>query len=83
MSDEADFQKFRPALTEETINGVAQTYGSGAEIISLSGKRTGLDLFVLLLANDTEPHGPFLMNATCARELCALLLSEGFGPQEA
>jgi hypothetical protein len=63
MSDEADFQRFRPAITEETIVRVAQAHGRGDEIFSLAGKRTGFDSFVLLLANDTEPHGPFLMNA--------------------
>ncbi|WPP05927.1 hypothetical protein [Methylocella tundrae] len=83
MTDEDDFQRFRPTITEATIGRAAEAYGRGDEILSLAGKRTAIDSFVLLLADDTEHQGPFLMNATCARELCALLLSEGFGPQEA
>lgn len=83
MSDEDDLRNYRPVITEVTMVRAAEAYGRGDEILSLSGKRTAIDSFVLLLANDTEPLGPFLMNAVCARELCALLLSEGFGPQKA
>jgi hypothetical protein len=77
----SDFRKYRPALTEVTVVRAAQAHGRGDEILSLKGKRAALDAFTLLLATDTETHGPYLMNVVCARELCALLLAEGFGPQ--
>ena len=80
MTDDSDFKKYRPNLTEVTVVKAAEAYGRGDEILSLNGKRTAIDSFILLLANDAETHGPYLMNAVCARELCALLLAEGFGP---
>ena len=80
MTDESDFKKYRPNLTEVMVVKAAEAYGRGDEILSLNGKRTAIDAFILLLANDAETHGPYLMNATCARALCALLLVEGFGP---
>ena len=83
MSDESDFQKYRPALTEITVVQAAKSWGAGDEILSLNGKRTAIDAFILLLADDSTTKGPYLLNATCARELCALLIAGGFGPQEA
>jgi len=82
MSDESDFKKYQPKITEVTVVQAAQAWGEGNEIISLNGKRTAIDAFILLLATDSDTHG-YLMNGACARELCALLLAEGFGPQEA
>jgi hypothetical protein len=81
VTDKSDFMKYRPNLTEVTVTKAAEAYGRGDEILSLNGKRTALDAFILLLANDTETQGPFLLNAVCARELCALLIAAGFGPQ--
>jgi hypothetical protein len=80
MSEESDFEKYRPDITEVTVLQAAQAYGQGDEILSLNGKRTALDAFILLLAADNATHGPFLMRAKCARELCALLVAERFGP---
>jgi hypothetical protein len=80
MTDESDFIKYRPSVTEVTILKAAQAYGRGDEILSLNGKRTAIDSFILLLSNDLEVHGPYLLNSKCARELCVLLLTEGFGP---
>ena len=80
MTDDSDFKKYRPNLTEVTIIKAAEVYGRGDEILSLNGKRTAIDAFILLLATDAETYGPYLMNVVCARELCALLLAEGFGP---
>lgn len=82
MTDESDFKKYRPSITEVTIVEAANAYGIGDEILSLNVKRAGLNSLVLVLATDSETRGPFLLNATCARELCALLLSEGHGPRE-
>jgi hypothetical protein len=80
VTDDSDFKKYRPNLTEVTIIKAAEVYGRGDEILSLNGKRTAIDAFILLLATDAETYGPYLMNVVCARELCALLLAEGFGP---
>ena len=80
MTEESDFKKYQPKLTEVTVVQAAQAWGQGDEILSLIGKRTAIDGFILLLATDSEVRGPYLMNATCARELCARLLAEGFGP---
>jgi hypothetical protein len=80
MTEESDLEKYRPNLTEATIVQAAQAYGLGDEILSLNGQRTGLDAFVLLLAKDAETLGPYLLNSVCARALCALLISAGFGP---
>lgn len=80
MTDQSDFINFRPKITEVTIVKAAQSWGQGDDILSLEGKRTALDAFILLMATDSEELGPFLLNAVCARELCARLLSEGFGP---
>lgn len=80
MSDESDFIKYRPRITEVTVVEAAQAYGRGDEILSLNGKRTAISSFILLLANDLEAHGPYLLNSKCARELCGLLIAEGFGP---
>jgi len=81
MTDESDFKKYRPNLTEVTVVKAAEEYGLGNEILSLNGQGTAIDAFILLLATDSETLGPYLMNVVCARALCALLLAEGFGPQ--
>lgn len=80
MSAESDFRQYRPNLTEVMLLQAAQGYGQGGEIVSLNGRGAGIDHFILLLATDSELHGPFLMTPVCARELCALLVAEGFGP---
>jgi hypothetical protein len=80
MTEETDFKKYQPNLTEATVVKAAEAWGRGDEILSLNGKRTAIDAFILLLATDAEIHGPFLMKAKCARALCAFLLAEGFGP---
>jgi|HubBroStandDraft_2_1064218.scaffolds.fasta_scaffold1052715_1 hypothetical protein len=80
MTDESDFIKYRPSVTEVTVLQAAQAYGRGDEILSLNGQRAAIDAFIILMSNDSEVHGPYLMNSTCARELCALLLDEGFWP---
>ena len=81
MTAEFDFIKYRPKITEITTIKAAQVYGRGDEILSLNGQRAAIDAFILLLATGDETLGPFLMNSTCARELYALLVAEGFGPQ--
>jgi hypothetical protein len=83
VTDESDFQKYRPNLTELTVVKAAEAYGRGDEILSLNGKRTALNAFILLLATDAATHGPYLLNSVCARELCGLLTSAGFGPPAA
>jgi hypothetical protein len=80
MNDQSDLSKYRPKITEVTVVETAQAYGIGDEILSLNGKRTAIDSFILMLATDAKTHGPFLINSTCARELCSILLAEGFGP---
>ena len=80
MTAESDFIKYRPNVTEVTVVEAAQAYGRGDEILSLNGQHTAIDAFILLLSTDADVHGPYLLNSKCARELCALLLSEGFGP---
>jgi hypothetical protein len=79
-SEESDFIEYRPEITQPTVIEAAQAWGSVGEIRSLNGQGTALDSFILLLATDAEVHGPYLLNSVCARELCRLLLSEGFGP---
>jgi hypothetical protein len=80
MTAESDFIKYRPNVTEVTVVEAAHAYGRGDEILSLNGQHTAIDAFILLLSTDADVHGPYLLNSKCARELCALLLSEGFGP---
>jgi hypothetical protein len=80
MTEESDFRRYQPKLTEVTIVQAAESWGSGDEILSLNGKGTAIDAFILLLATDAKTHGPYLLNATCARALYALLVAEGFGP---
>lgn len=80
IEDESAFIKYRPKVTEVTSVEAAKSWGEGNEILSLNGKRAALDAFILLLSTDAEVHGPYLMNSVCARELCTLLISEGFGP---
>jgi hypothetical protein len=83
LTEESDFKKYRPNLTEVMTVKAAQAWGQGDEILSLNGKQTAVDAFILLLATDSETHGPYIMKGVCARALCALLLAEGFGPPEA
>jgi hypothetical protein len=78
--EESDFKKYRPTITEATVVKAAEAFGLGGEIVSLSTRSAGIDAVILLLATDSELHGPYLLNAVCARELCASLLAEGFGP---
>jgi hypothetical protein len=80
MNEESEFKKYRPTITEMTTVEAAQAFGIGDEIVSINGKGTALDAFILLLATRDEVRGPYLMNVVCARELCTLLLAEGFGP---
>jgi len=82
VTAETDFETFRPRITEVTVYHAASTFGQGGEILSLDGKRTAIDSFILQLATDNEVIGPYLLNATCARALCRLLIAEGFGPIE-
>ncbi len=79
MTDRTDFIKYQPQITEVTIVEAAKSYGRGDDILSLSGRRTAIDAFVLLLSTDSERIGPFILNSVCARELCSILISEGFG----
>lgn len=79
MTEKSDFEKFRPRITEVTVTQAATTFGLGDEILSLDGKRTGIDAFILQLATDNAIIGPYLLNATCAHALCAALIAEGFG----
>jgi hypothetical protein len=58
VTDQSDFEKYRPNLTEVTVLQAAQAYGRGDEIRSLNGKHTALDAFILLLATDAETFGP-------------------------
>jgi len=78
--EESEFKKYHPIITEVTTVEAAQAFGIGDEIVSLNGKGTAIDAFILLLATRDETMGPYLMNAVCARELCALLLAADFGP---
>ena len=82
MAADEDFKKYLPKITESTIVKAAQAFGEGGELLSLDGKRTALDAFVLQLATDGQVLGPFLLNKVCARELCAMLINAGFGPTE-
>jgi hypothetical protein len=79
--EESDFKKYRPAITEVTVVKAAEAFGVGDEIVSLSVRGAGIDSLILLLATDAEQRGPYLLNAVCARELCGLLISAGFGPK--
>jgi len=82
MSEESDFKKYRPPITEVTVLKAAESWSGGDDILSLNGQSTAMDLaFILLLATDSRMLGPFLLNRVCARELCALLVAAGFGPQ--
>lgn len=75
------FQKFFPKITEVTSVEAARSWGEGAEIISLDGKRCGVNAFLLQLADDSQTIGPFVLNSVCARALCRRLIDEGFGPE--
>ena len=81
--DELEFKRYLPKVTEVTVVKAAKAWGEGDHIRSLDGKRTAIDAFILQMATDLEVRGPYLMNATCARALCSLLIAGGFGPQEA
>jgi hypothetical protein len=80
--EESDFKKYRPIITEVTVAKTAEAFGLGDEIVSLSVRSAGIDALILLLATDSEERGPYLLNAVCARELCASLIAEGFGPKK-
>ena len=62
MTAESDFIKYRPKVTEVTVVEAAQAWGQGDDILSLDGKRTAIDAFILLLAMDERTLGPFLLN---------------------
>ena len=82
MTQEFNFRKYRPDVTAVTSVQAGQHWNYGNEILSLNGKRAALSHFILMLATDSDTFGPYIMNGVCARELCALLANEGFGPQE-
>jgi hypothetical protein len=79
MSEETQFQKYLPKLTEVTSVKAAQSYGAGGEIISLNGKRVGIDAFMLVLADDEKQFGPFVLTNVSGRALFQRLSDEGFG----
>jgi hypothetical protein len=79
--EKSDFERYRPTINEVMVVKLAQEFGLGGEIVSLSTRTAGIDAIILLFATDSELRGPFLLNAVCARELCARLLAEGFGPR--
>lgn len=80
MDDKIVFGEQKPAITEVTVVEAARIWSGGDGIISLNGRITGLDAFILMLATTDEEIGPFVVNSVCARELCSLLIAEGFGP---
>lgn len=79
--EELKFTDCWPKITEVTSVIASEAFNRGLGIVSLDGKRVGINGFMLLMATKSEPLGPFVMNSVCARELCALLLREGFGPR--
>jgi len=80
VTEKSDFVKYRPAVTEVTVTKAAQMWGAGHQVLSLNGKPTAIDAFIVVLATCDGPSEPILLNAVCARELCGLLLSAGYGP---
>lgn len=82
MSESSNFEKFKPKITEVDVVRAAAIWGEGGEIQSLAGKRTAIDGFILVLADDQKEIGPFIMQGACARALCATLIEEGFGPKD-
>ena len=71
MSEQSDFEKYRPPITEMTVLKVGKSYGSGDDILSLNGQDAALDAFILLLATDNRTLGPFLLKSSVrSRALC-------------
>lgn len=81
--DESKFKERRPKLTQVTTVQAVEAYNRGDLVVSLNGKRTAIDAFILSLATETDTFGPYLLNATCARALYALLVAADFGPPKA
>lgn len=81
MSDLSNPIFHNEAAAREWLEARVWPNGRVCPHCGLDGKRTAINSFILLLATGDETLGPFLMNSTCARELCALLVAEGFGPQ--
>jgi hypothetical protein len=81
MNEEGLLEKFRPKLTEMTEVQAAEFFYATGGVLSVNGKRSGLDAFSLVLATSTEKIGPYVLNNPSAKELCRLLIAEGFGPE--
>lgn len=80
MNDQELCQKFRPSLTEITDVQAVEFFSRHGEILSVNGRRAAISTFVLVLAAGPEIFGPFPLNATAAKELCRILIDQGFGP---
>jgi hypothetical protein len=80
QSDQELFEKFRPPMTEVTDARTMEFFKRHGLILSVNGKRAGLDNFALVLAAGPNVIGPLPLNSTAARALCSLLIESGFGP---
>jgi hypothetical protein len=80
QSDQELFEKFRPPMTEVTDALTMEFFKQHGLILSVNGKRAGLNSFALVLAAGPDTIGPFPLNSTTARALCRILIDSGFGP---
>lgn len=59
-----------------------QLIGEHGEIVSAGGREAALDLFLLVFVSEKDTKvGPLALNPVVARELCKLLLDNGYGPE--
>ena len=71
---------FQEHLPEFTDAQAAAFFSQCGEIVSVSGRSAGLDLFLVMFASEKLSCGPLSLNPVVARTLCRLLIRNGYGP---
>jgi hypothetical protein len=76
---EALLRDRRPRFTDYEARKLIDEHG---QIISVDGRHSALDLFIVAFASEKGTTvGPLSLNPIVARALCKLLVDDGHGPE--
>jgi len=79
--DETLFQQKRPQIPLDAALRIVEEYG---DMVSMDGRIAAINHFlVAFVSKKGDLAGPLMLNAVVARELCRLLIANGYGPKTA
>lgn len=71
------FKENLPEFTDVQAEALYRRFG---EVISVNGREGPIDSFLLMFVTEKSDCGPLCLNPVVARELCKLLIANGYGP---